>query len=66
MSALLSFDNVWLEYGDKIVLEQVRLDIAERSFVSIVGPSGAGKSSFLKLALGQEVPTRGQIGRAHV
>jgi NitT/TauT family transport system ATP-binding protein len=61
MSALLSFDNVWLEYGDKIVLEQVRLDIAERSFVSIVGPSGAGKSSFLKLALGQEVPTRGRI-----
>lgn len=61
MSALLSFENVWLEYGEKIVLEQVRVDIAEGSFVSIVGPSGAGKSSFLKLALGQAVPTRGRI-----
>jgi NitT/TauT family transport system ATP-binding protein len=61
MSALLSFQNVWLEYGDKVVLERVELDIAERSFVSIVGPSGAGKSSFLRLALGQERPTRGKI-----
>jgi len=61
MSDLLAFDNVWLEYGDKIVLERVTLSIAERCFVSIVGPSGAGKSSFLRLALGQESPSRGQI-----
>lgn len=61
MTDLLSFHNVWLEYGDKIVLERVDLAIAERSFVSIVGPSGAGKSSFLRLALGQEAPSRGQI-----
>ena len=61
MSELLTFENVWLEYGDKIVLERVDLGIAERSFVSIVGPSGAGKSSFLRLALGQEAPSRGRI-----
>jgi NitT/TauT family transport system ATP-binding protein len=61
MSDLLAFDNVWLEYGEKIVLERVDLGIAERSFVSIVGPSGAGKSSFLRLALGQEAPSRGRI-----
>jgi len=61
MSDLLTFDNVWLEYGEKIVLERVDLTIAERSFVSIVGPSGAGKSSFLRLALGQEAPSRGRI-----
>ena len=58
---LLRFEHVWLEYGNKIVLEQVDLDIVERSFVSIVGPSGAGKSSFLRLVLGQEAPTRGRI-----
>ena len=61
MSVLLAFENVWLEYGDKIVLERVDLGIAARSFVSIVGPSGAGKSSFLRLALGQEAPSRGRI-----
>jgi NitT/TauT family transport system ATP-binding protein len=61
MSALLSLRNVWVEYGDKIVLERVNLDIAERSFVSIVGPSGAGKSTLLRLLLGQEAPSKGCI-----
>ncbi len=61
MSALLSLRNLWVEYGDKVVLERVNLDIAEGSFVSIIGPSGAGKSSLLRVILGQEVPTRGSI-----
>ncbi|BBC73946.1 lauroyl acyltransferase [Altererythrobacter sp. B11] len=61
MSALLSLRDVWVEYGDKVVLENVQLDIAEGSFVSIIGPSGAGKSSLLRVILGQEVPTRGTI-----
>lgn len=61
MSTLLSFRDVWVEYGDKIVLERVSLDIDEGAFVSVVGPSGAGKSTFLRLVLGQEGPTRGKI-----
>jgi NitT/TauT family transport system ATP-binding protein len=61
MSTMLSLRNVWVEYGDKVVLERVDLDIAERSFVSIIGPSGAGKSTLLRLLLGQEAPTRGRI-----
>lgn len=59
--AIMSFKNVWVEYGDNIVLERLSLDIDEGSFVSIVGPSGAGKSTFLRLALGQEAPTKGQV-----
>ncbi|MFN3474873.1 MAG: ABC transporter ATP-binding protein [Blastomonas sp.] len=58
---ILSLQNVWVEYGDKIVLERVDLDIEAGSFVSIVGPSGAGKSSLLRIILGQERPTRGRI-----
>jgi len=58
---ILSLQNVWVEYGDKIVLEKVDLDIQPGSFVSIVGPSGAGKSSLLRVILGQERPTRGAI-----
>ena len=61
MSALLSLRNIWVEYGEKIVLENVSLDIEEGSFVSIIGPSGAGKSSLLRVILGQETPTRGSI-----
>ena len=60
MSAL-ELRNVWVEYGEKVVLERVSLDIAERSFVAVVGPSGAGKSTFLRLILGHEAPTRGQV-----
>ena len=61
MSALLGLRNIWVEYGDKIVLERVDLDVEAGSFLSIIGPSGAGKSSLLRIILGQEVPTRGTI-----
>ncbi|TCM20564.1 NitT/TauT family transport system ATP-binding protein [Novosphingobium sp. PhB165] len=61
MSTLLSFRDVWVEYGDRIVIEKLSLDIEAHSFVSIIGPSGAGKSSFLRLILGQEGPTHGSI-----
>lgn len=61
MSGVLSLSHVWVEYGDKIVLEDVSLDFEAHSFVSIVGPSGAGKSSLLRIILGQEAPTRGSV-----
>ncbi len=60
MSAI-SIRNLWLEYGDQIVLERINLDIDAGGFISLVGPSGAGKSSFLRLLLGQERPSRGAI-----
>ncbi len=59
--SILSFRDVWVEYGEKIVLEKVELEVADKSFVSIVGPSGAGKSTFLRLVTGQEAPTRGRV-----
>lgn len=58
---LLELRNVWVEYGDKVVLEGVNLAIAPGEFVSVVGPSGAGKSTFLRLVLGQEAPSRGRV-----
>ena len=57
----LSLKNVWKEYGDQIVLENVSFDIAPRSFVALVGPSGCGKSTLLRVLLGQEQVTRGAI-----
>ena len=61
MAPILTFRDVWVEYGAKVVLERVNLDIAEGEFVSVVGPSGAGKSTFLRLVLGQEGPSRGEV-----
>ena len=60
MSAI-RFDNIWKEYGDHIVLEQITLDVASRAFIALVGPSGCGKTTFLRMLLGEESPTRGQI-----
>lgn len=58
---ILTLRDVWVEYGDKVVLERVDLDIAAGSFVSIIGPSGAGKSTLLRVILGQEATTRGTL-----
>ncbi|SIQ34981.1 NitT/TauT family transport system ATP-binding protein [Rhizobium sp. RU35A] len=60
MSAL-SIKNLWKEYGDQIVLENVSIEIESRAFVALVGPSGCGKSTFLRMLLGQEVQTKGDI-----
>ncbi len=57
----LFFRNVWVEYGDQVVLERINLEIASGTFLSIVGPSGAGKSTFLRLILGQERPSQGTV-----
>jgi NitT/TauT family transport system ATP-binding protein len=57
----LSVRNLWHEYGAKIVLERVSLDVAPGSFVSITGPSGCGKSTFLRILLGQQRPSRGEV-----
>lgn len=54
-------DRVWKEYGDTIVLEDISLAVAPCSFVAIVGPSGCAKTTLLRMALGEESPTRGQI-----
>jgi len=59
--ATVSIRNVWKEYGAQVVLENLRLEISEHEFVTIVGASGCGKTTFLKMLLGVEQPTRGQI-----
>lgn len=55
------FDKVWKEYGDHVVLEQISLEIEPRTFVALVGPSGCGKTTFLRMLLGAEHQTRGDI-----
>jgi NitT/TauT family transport system ATP-binding protein len=57
----VSLRHVWHEYGDRIVLENVHVDLAEHSFCAVAGPSGCGKSTLLRLLLAQELPTRGTI-----
>jgi len=59
--ASVSVRNVWMRYGEQVVLENLKLEVADHEFVTIVGASGCGKSTFLRLLLGTEQPTRGAI-----
>jgi NitT/TauT family transport system ATP-binding protein len=59
--ARVSVRNVWKTYGDHVVLENLRLEVADNEFVTIVGASGCGKTTFLRMLLGTEQPTRGAI-----
>jgi NitT/TauT family transport system ATP-binding protein len=59
--ARVSAKGLWKTYGDHVVLENVNLDVEEHEFVTIVGASGCGKTTFLKMLLGIETPSRGQL-----
>ncbi|MFG1427440.1 ABC transporter ATP-binding protein [Roseixanthobacter glucoisosaccharinicivorans] len=54
-------EHLWKEYGEQIVLENISLDFAPRSFVALVGPSGCGKTTFLRILLSEETATRGRV-----
>lgn len=59
---MIIFQNVTKQYGkDSIALEKVSFKIQPTEFVSIVGRSGAGKSTVLKLLIGEDRPSKGQI-----
>lgn len=53
--------NVWQQYDQNVVLERLNLRVEEGQFCTLVGASGCGKSTFLRLLLGQERPSKGQL-----
>jgi NitT/TauT family transport system ATP-binding protein len=61
MTARIAIRNLWKEYGDQVVLEHINLNVAAGEFCTIVGASGCGKTTFLRLLLGEETQTRGEI-----
>lgn len=58
---MIQIRNLWKEYGQQVVLEQLNKTVEEGEFVTIVGASGCGKTTFLKLLLGTESPSRGKL-----
>ena len=59
--AIIEMKNLWKEYGDQVVLERLNATVREGEFVTVVGASGCGKTTFLKMLLGTESPSRGQL-----
>lgn len=59
--ASVTVRRLWKEYSGQVVLENLNLHIADREFVTIVGASGCGKTTFLRMLLGVDQPTRGEL-----
>lgn len=57
----LEIKNLTKVYGKKTVLDNVSFDVINGEFLSILGPSGCGKTTLLKILIGIENPTEGQI-----
>ncbi|MGL5286908.1 MAG: ATP-binding cassette domain-containing protein [Aeromonas sp.] len=61
MKPIIEAKNLWKEYGDVCVLERINVAIHPGEFITVVGASGCGKSTFLKLILGTEAASRGEL-----
>lgn len=58
---MLQAADVTFGYGDKAVVRNVSLDVADDGFVGIIGPNGSGKTTLLRLLAGTRVPQSGRV-----
>ena len=58
---MIEIRNVWKRYGDNVILENISSTVKEGEFITLVGASGCGKSTFLRMLLGTDVPSQGEI-----
>ncbi len=53
--------DLCFSYGERVVLQDCSLSIAQGEVVAVVGPSGAGKSTLLDLLAGLQPPSAGSF-----
>lgn len=58
---VVELEQVRVQFGKRMVLENMSLAFEQGEFITILGPNGAGKSTFLKLLLGLLRPAAGTI-----
>ncbi|AFM58774.1 multidrug ABC transporter permease/ATP-binding protein [Enterobacter cloacae subsp. cloacae] len=61
-SGAITFDHVSFAYReDRLVLQDITLDVPSRGFVALVGHTGSGKSTLASLLMGYYPLTKGEI-----
>ena len=58
---LIQLKNLSKRFGNKIIFENVNLQIEAGQFILLTGDSGSGKSTLLNIIGGLEKPTSGEI-----
>jgi ATP-binding cassette subfamily F protein 3 len=58
---ILSCKNLTKRFGSVNLFENLNLEVLTGHRLGIIGPNGCGKTTLLKLALGQERPTSGEV-----
>ena len=58
---MISFSNVSLYFGDRIIFKDINFTIKDNDKIGIVGRNGAGKTTMFKLILKELLPDNGQI-----
>ena len=58
---MISANNIFIKYGDRILLNKVNLIIGERDKLGLVGRNGSGKSTILKILAKYMTPDEGEL-----
>jgi branched-chain amino acid transport system ATP-binding protein len=57
----ISANNITIQFGGLIAVDDVTFTVPEKSVVSLIGPNGAGKTTFFNVLTGLYRPTLGSV-----
>lgn len=58
---MLTVSNLSLQFGKRVLFDEVNIKFTKGNCYGIIGANGAGKSTFLKILSGKQDPTTGNV-----